>query len=490
MTWTDRGLFDRPDTATSVGPFRLARKIHFVAIGGIGMSGIAEVLLHLGFEVSGSDMSAGPATERLQELGARVVIGHDPTNVGDADVVVYSSAVPSHNPELQVARDRAIPIIRRAEMLAELMRLKHGIAIAGSHGKTTTTSLVATVLGEGGLDPTVIVGGRLLALGGTAILGQGQYLVAEADESDGTFLRLSPTLAVVTNVDREHLDHYKDMDAVRGAFVDFMDRIPFYGQVFACIDDAELARLLPRLRWPARTYGSSDEADVQLRVVGRDSRGQKLEFSAGGSVLGPCHLPLFGLHNARNAAAAVSVGLELDLPYSRIAEALESFAGVGRRLEFKGDVGGVTVVDDYGHHPTEVDVTLKALREAHPDRRLVVIFQPHRFTRTRDHYTEFAEVLAQADVVGILPIYQASEKPIVGVSSELIVDRLREEHGVSTRLLSSLSDACQWARSAAMPGDTWITQGAGDVGRLADPLLQTLKDRIREDLDEEGGTTT
>ncbi len=482
MTWTDRGLFDRPEAEarTKTGPFRLTRSIHFVAIGGIGMSGIAEVLLHLGFEVSGSDLVASPATERLRDLGARVTIGHDAENLEEADVVVYSSAVPDHNPELAAARQRGIPVIRRAEMLAELMRLKHGIAIAGSHGKTTTTSLVATVLGEGGLDPTVIVGGRLLALGGTAILGQGQYLVAEADESDGTFLRLSPTLAVVTNVDREHLDHYKDMDAVRGAFVDFMDKVPFYGQVFACVDDPELARLLPRLRWPARTYGRSDSADLQVTVVGLADAGQELDFRADGRSLGRCRLPLFGVHNALNAAAAVSVGLELDLPFGRIAEALEAFAGVGRRLETKGDAKGVTVIDDYGHHPTEVDVTLRALREAYPDRRLVVVFQPHRYTRTRDHYSEFAEVLAQADEVGILPVYAASEKPIVGISSELVVDRLRGEHGVPTRLLVSLEDACAWAQESAREDDVWVTQGAGDVGRLAAPLLEALRDRPME----------
>lgn len=487
MSWTDRGLFERPEVASRAtsGPFRLARRIHFVAIGGIGMSGIAEVLLHLGFEVSGSDMNEGAGTRRLAELGARVVIGHDAENVGDADVVVYSSAVPSHNPELQRARDRGIPVIRRAEMLAELMRLKHGIAVAGSHGKTTTSSLVATVLGGGGLDPTVIVGGRLLALGGTAILGQGQYLVAEADESDGTFLRLSPTLAVVTNVDREHLDHYKDMDAIRKAFVDFMDRVPFYGQVFACLDDPELARLLPRLRWPARTYGTVDEADLRVEIVGRDARGQNLAFHVGREEIGRAHLPLFGRHNALNAAAAVSVGLELDLDFASIAESLEGFAGVGRRLETKGEVGGVRVVDDYGHHPTEVDVTLRALREGHPDRRLVVLFQPHRYTRTRDHYAEFADVLAQADLVGLLPIYEASEKPIVGVSSELIADRLRREHGVSTSLLNGIADACAWARVQAREGDVWVTQGAGDVGRLADPLLEALEARAR-DQEEEG----
>lgn len=461
-------------------PFRLTRSIHFVAIGGVGMSGIAEILLQLGFEVSGSDLAASANSERLAGLGATVHVGHDAAHVGDADVVVYSSAVPHTNPELVAARDRGIPVIRRAEMLAELMRLQHGIAIAGSHGKTTTSSLVATVLRGGGLDPTVIVGGRLQALASTAALGEGEYLVAEADESDGTFLRLSPTLAVVTNVDREHLDHYKDMDAIRQAFVDFMDRVPFYGKVIACADDPELARLLPRVRWPAITYGTAEGVDVRVHVVGTDADGTRVKLYAHDRELGTCHLPLFGAHNALNAAAAVACGLELGLEFDAIVTALEGFQGVGRRLEMKGEVDDILVVDDYGHHPTELGVTLRALRSNFPERRLVVLFQPHRFTRTRDHHAEFADVLAQADVAGLLPVYAASETPIVGVDSDLITSRLRDDHGVRTRSLVSIADACAWAKEEARPGDLWLTQGAGDIARLAGPLLEALAERRKE----------
>ncbi len=466
--------------APAGGLFRLTRSIHFVAIGGIGMSGIAEVLLHLGFDVSGSDIVESANTEHLRSLGARVHIGHRAENVGEADVVVFSSAVPSHNPELQNARERGIPIIRRAEMLAELMRLKHGIAIAGSHGKTTTSSLVATVLSHGGLDPTVIVGGRLLALGRTARLGEGQYLVAEADESDGTFLRLWPTIAVVTNVDREHLDHYRDMDAIRQAFVDFMDRVPFYGQIIACADDPELRRLLPRVRWPALTYGRSEDVDVRVRVEGTESRGTHVRLWRGEDELGDFLLPLFGAHNALNAAGAVACGLELGLDFETIAEALTAFQGVGRRLEIKGEADGVLVVDDYGHHPTELAVTLDALRANFPDRRLVVVFQPHRYTRTREHHAEFAEVLSRADLVGVLPIYAASEEPVVGIDADLITAGLRDGYGTRVRSLTGIEDACAWAREEAQPQDLWLTQGAGDVARLAEPLLATFRRRESE----------
>jgi UDP-N-acetylmuramate--alanine ligase len=478
MSWSERGRSGPTTPVTTpageVGPFRLTRHIHFVAIGGIGMSGIAEVLLHLGFEVSGSDQIESANTQRLRDLGAKVSVGHAAENVGDCDVVVYSSAVPMTNPELVEARNREIPIVRRAEMLAELMHLKHGIAVGGSHGKTTTTSLVATVLTGCGLDPTVIVGGKLAALGGTAILGQGQYLVAEADESDGTFLQYSPTIAIVTNVDREHLDHYKDMDAVRQAFVDFMDRVPFYGHVFACLDDPELARLLPRVRWPARTYGTHPDAELRMAVENTDERGTLVRCWHHGEELGCYRLPLFGAHNALNSGAAMICGLELGLAFDDVAKALEGFQGVGRRLEIKGEVRGILVVDDYGHHPTELDVVLKALRANFPDRRLVVLFQPHRYTRTRDHHTEFADVLARADLVGILPIYEASEQPVVGVTSDLITSRLRDVHGVTVRSVVDVDDACAWAADVAREGDLWLTQGAGDIARLAGPLLEAL----------------
>jgi UDP-N-acetylmuramate--alanine ligase len=474
MTWTDRGLFARP--GERAGAFRLTRRVHFVGVGGIGMSGIAEVLLHLGFEVSGSDAKEGPTTRRLRELGGIIREGHAAAHVGDADVVVFSSAVHKDNPELLEAQRRGIPVIRRAEMLAELMRLKHGIAVAGAHGKTTTTSLVATVLSGGGLDPTVIVGGRLLSVGTAAVLGQGAYLVAEADESDGTFLRLSPTIAVVTNVDREHMDHYKDMDAVRDAFVDFMDRVPFYGKIIACADDPELVRLLPRLRWSAFTYGQSEACDLRVAVEGASARGMGLRFWRGHEQLGACRLPLMGRHNALNAAAAVACGLEVGLSFEVIGQALAGFGGVGRRLEVKGEAAGALVVDDYGHHPTELRATLAALKESF-DRRLVVIFQPHRYTRTRDHHAEFADVLAAADMVGILPVYAASEPAIVGVSSELIAQRLRKVHRVEVKSLRDLDEALAWAQTSVQPGDLWLTQGAGDITRLADRLVGAFQQR-------------
>ncbi len=478
MSWTDRGLFVRPGERSAA--FRLTRRIHFVAIGGVGMSGIAEVLVHLGFEVSGSDVREGPQTQRLKDMGARVWLGHDAAHVNDADVVVFSSAVPQSNPELVEARCKGIPVIRRAEMLAELMRLKHGVAIAGSHGKTTTSSLIATVLTEGGLDPTVIVGGKLLALGGTAILGGGEYLVAEADESDGTFLRLDPTIAVITNVDHEHMDHYGDMEAVRKAFVDFMDRVPFYGKVIACKDDPELMALLPRIRWTPFTYGSSEDCDLRVARQKGNEAGMQLRFWLHQNELGSCQLPLFGAHNAMNAAAAVATGLELGLDFDQISRALVCFGGVGRRLEQKGEVGGVLVVDDYGHHPTELGVTIQALRESF-DRRLVVVFQPHRYTRTRDHYEAFAQVLAAADEVGILPIYEASEEPIEGVDSELIASRLEKEYARPVKRLQSLDEAVEWAKQTARPGDLWLTQGAGDITHLAELLMRALAERSEDE---------
>jgi UDP-N-acetylmuramate--alanine ligase len=320
------------------------------------------------------------------------------------------------------------------------------------------------------------VGGKLLALGGTAILGGGDYLVAEADESDGTFLRLDPTVAVVTNVDREHLDHYRDMDAIRDAFVDFMDRVPFYGKVIACADDAELAGLLPRIRWTPFTYGTQSGCDLRVAQEEADSSGMRLRFWLREDELGTCQVPLFGQHNALNAAAAVATGLELDLDFDRIAKALACFGGVGRRLERRGEFDQVLVVDDYGHHPTELRVTLSALRGSF-ERRLVVIFQPHRYTRTREHHEEFAEVLAQADLVGLLPIYAASEEPIAGVESELIAARLEKEYGVAVKRLANPEDALRWAREEARAGDLWLTQGAGDITHLAGALVDMLRER-------------
>lgn len=457
--------------------FRNTRHVHMVAIGGVGMSGIAEILLNLGFRVSGSDLRASPATERLARLGATVHVGHRPEQLAGADVVVYSSAVTAANPELAEARRRRIPVIRRADMLAELMRLKYGIAVAGSHGKTTTTSLVAAVLAAGGLDPTVLVGGRALATGANAVLGSGEYLVAEADESDGTFLRLTPTIAVVTNVDLEHVDQYPDWDALREAFAAFLERVPFYGACVLCVDDPEVRALVPRLDRKVITYGLSAEAEV--RAVPDDDAppgaGAAATLFASGREIGRLVLRLRGRHNLVNALAAVAVGMELGVAYGQIAAALAEFAGVGRRFEERGEHGGVRVVDDYGHHPTEVGATLQVARAT--GRRVAVLFQPHRYSRTARFRHEFADALAAADAVALLPIYPASEEPLPGVESAVILQGLREKAVAEAALVEDLDEALRWIDAHVRRGDLLLTLGAGDVGRLVDPICRHLDGR-------------
>jgi len=395
--------------------FRNTRHIHLVAIGGIGMSGIAEVLLNLGFQVSGSDVNSSAVTDRLQKLGATVFEGHAALNITGADVVVRSSAVTEANSEVKAARAQGVPVIRRAEMLAELMRMKYGIAVAGSHGKTTTTSLVAAVLGAGQLDPTVIVGGRIRAIGSNAVLGGGEYLVAEADESDGTFLHLTPTIAVVTNVDYEHIDFYPDMDSLREAFAQFLQRVPFYGACVLCVDDPEVRALLPHLDRKVITYGLSAEAEVRAdpgTLVNGDF-GQEAVIWQGDRELGPIRMMLRGQHNLQNALAAIAVGLELGVPFEQIAAGLAATQGVGRRCEEHGEHGGVLVIDDYGHHPTEV-LAIMAVACAF-ERPVKVLFQPHRFSRTLQFAAEFADSLSGATSVGLLPVYAASEEqPEIG----------------------------------------------------------------------------
>src|ERR1035438_3221212 len=404
--------------------FATSQHAHFIGIGGIGMSGIAEILLNLGMKVSGSDLRRTPVTDRLAELGAAIYQGHDAGNVAGATVVVTSSAVGAANPEVVEAQARKIPVIQRAEMLAELMRLKYGIAIAGMHGKTTTTSMVASVLSAGGLDPTVVVGGRVDALGSNARLGTTQYLVAEADESDRSFLKLSPILAVVTNLDREHMDCYRDMDDVERAFLAFMDRVPFYGAVTACIDDPLLKAILPRARRRVFTYGVADEADYRLEFLaaGQGRFAQFLVHTEGGP-LGPFELHVPGRHNVLNATAAVAIAQQLEVPTDKIAEGLNRFRGVDRRFQLRGEVRGVTVVDDYGHHPTEIRATLAAAREC-GHRRIFVVFQPHRYTRTLDLLDEFGGAFKDADTVIVLPIYAASEEPIPGVTAERLAEKI------------------------------------------------------------------
>jgi len=457
--------------------FRNTRHIHLVAIGGVGMSGIAEVLLNLGFTVSGSDLHSSPVTTRLESLGATFYQGHAATNIKGADVVVRSSAVTEANSEVTAARSQGVPVIRRAEMLAELMRLKYGIAVAGSHGKTTTTTLVAAVLGQGNLDPTVIVGGRIRAMGTNAVLGGGEYLVAEADESDGTFLHLSPTIAVVTNIDYEHIDFYPDMDALRGAFADFLRRVPFYGACVLCVDDPEVRALLPHLDRKVVTYGLSAEAEVRAdpgTIVTGDF-GQEAVVWAGDDELGPVRMMLRGRHNLQNALAAVAVGLELGVPFAEIAGGLDATEGVGRRCEELGSHGGVLVIDDYGHHPTEVLAIMEVARGF--GRPVKVLFQPHRYSRTARFAPEFADALAAADAVGLLPVYAASEVAPEGVNSGLIAGLLRDKGIREITLLSGPEDIPAWLDDVARTGSLVLTLGAGDVGRMVPDVCAHLDRR-------------
>jgi UDP-N-acetylmuramate--alanine ligase len=457
--------------------FRNTRHIHLVAIGGVGMSGIAEVLLSLGFSVSGSDLRCSATTDRLAGLGARIHEGHAADQVEGADVVVRSSAVTEANVEVCEARRRRIPVIRRAEMLAELMRLKEGIAVAGSHGKTTTTSLAAAVLAAGGLDPTVIVGGKVLSVGSGAILGVGEHLLAEADESDGSFLHLVPTIAVVTNVDHEHVDHYPDLESLRGAFRDFLARVPFYGTAILCLDDPELRAMAPVIDRRVVTYGLSREAEVRADpdTLTTDRGGQVAEVAIAGEAVGQLRLPQAGRHNLRNALAAVAVGRELGVPFAAAAGALASFGGVGRRCESHGEHGGVLVLDDYGHHPTEVAATMEVARAQ--DRPVVVLFQPHRYSRTRHFASEFAEALAGADRVALLPVYAASEEDPGDAGSELIADRLRERSGREAVLLEGAESLPGWLDLDLRPGDLLVTLGAGDIGRLVPEICAHLDRR-------------
>jgi UDP-N-acetylmuramate--alanine ligase len=463
--------------------FAKIQRIHFVGVGGIGMSGIAEVLLNLGYQISGSDLKTSAVTQRLAALGASIFEGHAATNIAGADVVVTSSAISVDNPEVAEARRLHVPVIQRAEMLAELMRLKYGIAIAGMHGKTTTTSMVAAVLAAGGLDPTVVVGGRVDAMGSNARLGKSQYLVAEADESDRSFLKLSPILSVVTNIDREHMDCYRDMRDVRRTFLEFMERVPFYGTVVGCNDDAALRRLLPRVHRRVTTYGTSRGSDFLIRTgspqigassgAGEHSPLVRFQVTYKEKNLGEFTLHVPGAHNVLNATAAIAVGTALDIPVERIRSALDGFRGVDRRFQLKGKAAGVSVIDDYGHHPTEIRATLAAARQC-GFRRMHVVFQPHRFTRTRDLMDEFATAFADADTLCLLDIYPASEKPIEGVTAEVLVRRIAGAGKRSVAYASSFSEAVASVAALAQPGDMVLTLGAGSVSQLGAMILQKL----------------
>jgi UDP-N-acetylmuramate--alanine ligase len=446
--------------------------IHFIGIGGSGMSGLAEVLLNMGYAVSGSDLKSTDVTERLVGLGGRVFSGHAASNVEGAQVVVYSSAVRPDNPELQAAREANIPVIARADMLAELMRMKYGIAVGGSHGKTTTTSMIAAVLERGGVDPTIVVGGRLRTVGANAQLGHGRFLVAEADESDGSFLRLAPAITVITNIDREHLDHYPDLAAVRQAFVYFANRVPFYGVTVLCSDDENVRGILPLVTKRVIRYGAGEDAEVRGVNIALQGHGARFEVESAGGALGAVQLQVPGWHNVLNALAAVAVGLELEVGFGHIAEALAQFHGVGRRFETRGEVGGVRVVDDYGHHPTEVAATLAAARQL--GGRVLVIFQPHRYTRTAALREEFGRCFGDAARVWVLDVYAAGEPAIAGVGGRTIVESAHEQGAPHVEYAPSFADAAEAAAHEARPGDTVLTLGAGDVWKLADDVLARL----------------
>jgi UDP-N-acetylmuramate--alanine ligase len=460
--------------------FAKIQRIHFVGIGGIGMSGIAEVLMNLGYKVSGSDLKSSAVTQRLAAMGAATFEGHAAANIAGVDVVVTSSAISIDNPEVAEARRLHVPVIPRAEMLAELMRLKYGIAIAGMHGKTTTTSMVAAVLAAGGLDPTVVVGGRVDAMGSNARLGKSQYLVAEADESDRSFLKLSPILSVVTNIDREHMDCYRDMRDVRRTFLEFMERVPFYGIIIACNDDPILRRLLPRVHRRVTTYGASRGSDFLIRIgetqaaSGDHGPISRFRVTYKEKNLGEFTLHVPGTHNVLNATAAVAVGTALDVPTDQIRSALDGFRGVDRRFQLKGRAAGVSVIDDYGHHPTEIRATLAAARQC-GFRRVHVIFQPHRYTRTRDLMDDFSEAFADADSLFLLDIYAASEKPIEGVTADALARRIAEAGHRTARYIPSFAAAATAAATTAQPGDMILTLGAGNVSQLGPMILEKLE---------------
>jgi UDP-N-acetylmuramate--alanine ligase len=457
--------------------YRKKYHIHFVGIGGIGMSGIAELLLNLGYRVSGSDLKSSDITARLQRLGGRIYRGHTPEQIEGADVVVISSAVTAENPEVKAARQEAIPVIPRAEMLAELMRLKYSIAVAGAHGKTTTTSIVSAVLDGGGLDPTVVIGGKLKSIGTNARLGEGDFIVAEADESDGSFLKMSPAIAVVTNIDREHLDYYPDMATIQESFLQFINRIPFYGLAVLCLDNEPLQELIPRIEKRTVTYGMTSQADVRANHVEFVGMGSRFTLQYQEEQLGRIRLNLAGIHNVYNAMAAVAVGMELEIPFETIKTVLENLEGVQRRLEIKGEVEGITVVDDYGHHPTEIKATLQAARDAWPNRRIVVVFQPHRYSRTRALFDEFSRSFYQSDMLLVLPIYSAGEPRIEEVDSGSLCEAIRKHGHKDVFYHPDFAAALEALQEAVQTGDVVLTLGAGDVWKLGESLVEALRGR-------------
>jgi UDP-N-acetylmuramate--alanine ligase len=449
--------------------------LHFAGIGGIGMSGIAEVLLNLGYQISGSDVKLSPATQRLEAMGARIFEGHAPSNVTGARALVVSSAVDESNPEVQEARRLQIPVIPRGEMLAELMRLKYGIAVAGSHGKTTTTSMAATILNYAGLDPTVVVGGRVSTMGGSgARVGRSDFLVAESDESDGSFLKLAPILAVVTNIDREHVDHYPSIQAIRAAFIEFVNKVPFYGAAIVCLDDANVQTILPAIQRRAITYGTTAQADVEATELTLDPFASDFRLRYRAADLGCFHLRIPGRHNVLNAMVAITVAMELEVAPGTIREALATFNGVDRRFQVRGVERGITVIDDYGHHPTEIRATLDGACVC-GFRRIHVLFQPHRFTRTFHLMDEFARAFNQADTVFVMDIYAASEKPIEGVTAETLVDRIRQFGHRAVEYVGTIDRGVEALLGVAQQGDAVLTLGAGNVWQAGEKFLDRLR---------------
>ena len=454
--------------------FKRYQQVHFVGIGGVGMSGIAEVLLNLGYRITGSDARRGESVERLERLGAKVFIGHEASHADGAHVVVYSSAVARDNVEVQAARLRGVPVIPRAEMLAELMRLKYGIAVAGTHGKNTTTSMVAAVLAAGEFDPTVVVGGRIHGLGANARLGQGEFLVAEADESDGSFLKLSPTIAVVTTIDAEHLDHYANLDAIKAAFLTFVNKVPFYGAAVLCLDQPNIQQMIPQVDKRVITYGLESSADLTARRLSFAGSTSRFEVVERGRLLGAVVLEVPGRHNVLNALAAIAVGLDLEMPFDVIARALAGFRGVQRRFQIRGEARGVLVVDDYGHHPAEIRATLAAAKAGF-DRRVITVFQPHRYSRTQHLRQEFLTAFNQSDVLIVMDIYPAGEAPIPGVHARDLAEGIaahghREVRYMNGDRAAIVDYLCESTRS----GDLILTLGAGDVGALGAEVLARL----------------
>lgn len=445
--------------------------IHFVGIGGIGMSGIAELLLNLGYRVSGSDLRLTDITGRLVELGGTIFEGHRPEYIQGADVVVISSAVGDINPEVVAAKEAIVPVIPRAEMLAELMRLKYSIAVAGAHGKTTTTGMIASILDHGGLDPTVVIGGKLGSLGTNALLGQGEFIVAEADESDGSFLKLSPTIGVVTNIDAEHLDFYGDLKKIKQVFIDFINKVPFYGMAVLCLDNEGIQELIPKIEKRFTTYGMTSQADYQAKDVSFEALKSRYSIAYRGEALGTVDLNLPGIYNVYNSMASIAVGMELGIPFDIILRALKNIEGVQRRLQVKGTAHGVTVVDDYGHHPTEIRLTLQAVRQCWPDHRIVVAFQPHRYSRTAALFDDFTRAFYQADTLVVLPIYSAGEVPIENVDGQSLCEGIHQ-HGHKDVVFHNGQDAAvSYLKKTLRKGDLLLTLGAGDVWQVGEKFL-------------------